>query len=87
MLDTRALADRLTLAGHEVDAIERHGDGLDDIVVAEVLAASKHPDADSLSVCRVATEGDEAQVVCGAPNVHAGMKGAFAPAGATLPDG
>lgn len=86
-LDTRALAERLTLAGHEVDAIERHGDGLDDIVVAEVLAASKHPDADNLTVCRVATDGGEAQVVCGAPNVRAGMKGAFAPAGATLPDG
>ncbi len=86
-LDTRALADRLTLAGHEVDNIERHGVGLDDVVVAEVLAAGKHPDADSLTVCRVSTDGDTAQVVCGAPNVRAGMKGAFAPAGATMPDG
>ncbi|MEX0977135.1 MAG: phenylalanine--tRNA ligase subunit beta [Woeseia sp.] len=86
-LDTRALADRLTLAGHEVDDIERHGDGLDDIVVAEVLAAHKHPDADTLSVCQVATDGYTVQVVCGAPNVRIGMKGAYAPAGATLPDG
>ncbi len=86
-LDTRALADRLTLAGHEVDAIESHGDGLDDVVVAEVLAASKHPDADNLTVCRVATVGDAVQVVCGAPNVRVGMKGAFVPVGATLPDG
>jgi phenylalanyl-tRNA synthetase beta chain len=86
-LDLAGLAERLTLAGHEVDAIESYGAGLDDVVVAEVLATRPHPDADTLTLCQVATGKDQAEVVCGAPNVRAGMKSAFAPSGGRLPDG
>ncbi|HUD96103.1 MAG TPA: phenylalanine--tRNA ligase subunit beta, partial [Woeseiaceae bacterium] len=86
-VDLAGLAERLTLAGHEVDAIESYGAGLGDVVVAEVLATRPHPDADTLTLCQVATGKDQAEVVCGAPNVRAGMKSAFAPAGGRLPDG
>jgi len=87
-LDTLALAHRLTMAGHEVDSVESQGTGLDGVVVAEVIEAGKHPNADRLSVCRVATgNGDPVEVVCGAPNVVVGMKSPFAPAGTELPNG
>jgi phenylalanyl-tRNA synthetase beta chain len=87
-LDTDALAYRLTMAGHEVDGIELEGSGLDGVVVAEVVEVGKHPDADRLSLCKVSTGGDETvDVVCGAPNVRAGMKSPFAQPGVTLPNG
>ena len=87
-LDMDELAHRLTMIGHEVDAVEPQGLGLDGVVVGEVLAVKKHPDADRLSVCQVSTgSGDALEVVCGAPNVVAGMKSPFAPAGTRLPNG
>ena len=87
-LDTIALAHRLTMAGHEVDSIEPQGNGLDGVVVGEVLEAKKHPDADRLSVCQVSTgKGKPVEVVCGAPNVVTGMKSPFAPPGIKLPNG
>ena len=87
-LDTIALAHRLTMAGHEVESIEPQGNGLDGVVVGEVLEAKKHPDADRLSVCQVSTgKGKPVEVVCGAPNVVTGMKSPFAPPGIKLPNG
>jgi len=87
-LDTDALAHRLTMIGHEVDAVEVQGNGLDGVVVGDVLDVKKHPNADKLSVCKVSTgEGDPVEVVCGAPNVFAGMKSPFAPPGTKLPNG
>ncbi len=87
-LDTEALAYRLTMAGHEVDGIETEGVDLDGVVVAEVLEVGKHPDADRLSVCKVSTgAGDPVDVVCGAPNVTAGLKSPLAVPGITLPNG
>lgn len=87
-LDTDALAHRLTMAGHEVDAVEVQGNGLDGVVVGAVLDVRKHPDADRLSVCQVSTgNGDIVEVVCGAANVFTGMKSPFAPPGTTLPNG
>lgn len=87
-LDMDELAHRLTMIGHEVDAVEPQGMGLDGVVVGEVVAVEKHPDADRLSVCQVSTgSGDPLEVVCGAPNVVAGMKSPFAPAGTRLPNG
>jgi phenylalanyl-tRNA synthetase beta chain len=86
-LDAESLSHRLTMAGHEVDGIDVQGVGLDGIVVAEVLAVARHPDADRLSVCQVSTGTAQAEVVCGAPNVVAGMKSALAMPGAQLPNG
>jgi phenylalanyl-tRNA synthetase beta chain len=87
-LDTSELSHRLTMIGHEVDAVESYGDGLDCVVVAEVVDVKKHPDADRLSVCQVSVGTDESvEVVCGAPNVTKGMKSPFAPVGVSLPNG
>ena len=87
-LGTEALGERLTMAGHEVDDISIEGDGLDGVVVAEVLEVARHPDADRLSVCKVTADGSKTiEVVCGAPNVIAGMKSPLATPGVTLPNG
>ncbi|MEX2124270.1 MAG: phenylalanine--tRNA ligase subunit beta [Woeseia sp.] len=83
---TDELAERLTMAGHEVDGIELHGGGLEGVVVAEVLEVAPHPGADRLSICRVADgSGNTHSIVCGAPNVSAGMKSALALPGLKLP--
>ena len=71
---------RLTFAGIEVEEIEAAAPAFDGVVVGEVLSVEKHPSADRLSVCRVNVGRETLQVVCGAPNVRAGMK---VPAGAS----
>src|SRR5512147_1105834 len=85
--DTGQIAADLTTAGLEVEAVEPVGTALDGVVVAEVLSVERHPNADRLSVCVVADGADRHQVVCGAPNVAAGIKAPFARVGATLPGG
>jgi phenylalanyl-tRNA synthetase beta chain len=87
-LDTEALGHQLTMLGHEVDGIDYEGVGIEDIVVAEVVECGKHPDADKLSVCKVSDGGDRLiDIVCGAPNVRAGMKTPLAKPGVKLPNG
>jgi phenylalanyl-tRNA synthetase beta chain len=85
--DVPALAHTLTMAGLEIEGIERAGPALKGIVVAEVRSVTKHPDAEKLNVCRVFDGKEEVQIVCGAPNVRAGMKAPLATLGATLPNG
>ncbi len=85
-LSTQALADQITMAGLEVDAVEPVAAAFSDVVVAEVVGMGPHPDADKLNVCRVDDgSGETVQVVCGAPNVAAGQKVPFARVGAVLP--
>ena len=86
-LKAAELVDLLTFSGVEVEGVETVGGGLDALVVGEVLAVERHPDAERLVVCRVNDGKADCQVVCGAPNVKAGQKAAFAPVGAVLPDG
>jgi phenylalanyl-tRNA synthetase beta chain len=87
-IGTEELAHRLTMIGHEVEAVLPLGQGLDGVIIGEVLDVKRHPDADRLSVCQVSTGQEGAvEVICGAPNVVAGMKSPFAPAGTTLPNG
>ncbi len=81
------IAARLAMYGAPVDAVVPIGAGLDDIVVARVEAVRKHPNADRLSLCEVEAGGGRLQVVCGAPNVRAGVYYPFAPVGAELPGG
>jgi phenylalanyl-tRNA synthetase beta chain len=81
------LAARLTFSGTEVAGVSTVGSDYEGMVVGEVLSVARHPAADRLFVCRVSDGAREYPVVCGAPNVQAGQKGAFAPAGATLPGG
>ena len=86
-LQTDALGHQLTMLGHEVDGVHVEGEGLDGVLIAEVLEVRKHPDADRLSVCKVSAGGAAVDVVCGAPNVVKGMKSPFATSGLTLPNG
>ncbi len=81
------LAERLTLAGHEVKAIETEGAALEGVVVGAVLEFGRHPNADRLSLCRVTDGREEFQVVCGAPNLVTGMKSPLALPGVKLPNG
>jgi phenylalanyl-tRNA synthetase beta chain len=81
-LPGRQLADKLTMAGLEVETYASVGAQLSgDVVVAEVLCVEKHPNADKLTVCRVRAGRETVQVVCGAPNVRAGMKAPLARVG------
>lgn len=79
------LADRLTHIGLEVESVEDKAKALAPFTVAYVVSAEKHPNADKLRVCIVDTGKEKLQVVCGAPNARAGMKGVFAHAGVTVP--
>jgi phenylalanyl-tRNA synthetase beta chain len=83
----RELASRLTMAGLEIEGIESAAPPLPGVVVGEIVAREKHPNADSLSVCTVDTGSQRVQVVCGAPNARQGMKAPFATIGARLPGG
>ena len=80
-----AVAERLVMLGHDVEGIEDRAAALAGFVVARVLKADPHPNADRLRVCDVDGGGGEIQVVCGAPNARAGMKGVFGPAGVRIP--
>ena len=81
------LSARLTAIGLEVEDAQVLGEGLDGVVVAEILSCEKHPEADRLQVCQVATGAGTVQIVCGAPNARPGLKAPLATVGATLPGG
>lgn len=82
------LADRLTMAGLEVEGIEHFESlpgGLEGVVVGEVKTCTPHPNADKLKVCTVDIDEDDLlTIVCGAPNVAAGQRVPVATVGATL---
>jgi phenylalanyl-tRNA synthetase beta chain len=89
-LDTPAsleeIVDKLTMIGLEVERVEDKAAQLKPLVVASVLSAEKHPNADRLRVCMVDIgAGAPVQVVCGAPNARGGMKAVFAPPGTYIP--
>jgi phenylalanyl-tRNA synthetase beta chain len=87
-LSSEALAHALTMAGLEVEERSPAAPAFTQVVVAKVLEVSRHPNADKLSVCSVDTgQGAPRQIVCGAPNVVAGMKAPCALPGARLPGG
>ena len=83
--DLDTIVDKLTAIGLEVEGVEDRAAALAPFVVGYVKSAEKHPDADKLQVCVIDTGDGEAQVVCGAPNARAGLKGVFAPEGSTVP--
>lgn len=84
--DTDDLAAQLTMAGLEVDAIEPVAGQFRGVVVAEILSAEPHPDAQKLQVCSVNAGDETVQIVCGAANARAGIKVPLAKVGAVLPD-
>ncbi len=88
-LDTSAslneIVDTLTRVGLEVESVEDPARKYDGFVVASVIEAKQHPNADRLKVCIVDAGGDTVQVVCGAPNARTGMKSVFSPVGTYIP--
>ncbi len=84
--DAAAIAEKLTSIGLEVETVEDAGARLKAFVVAQVVTAEKHPNADKLKLCMVDDgTGAPIQVVCGAPNAHTGMKAVFARPGTIIP--
>ena len=75
----------LSAIGLEVESVENRAEGLAPFVIAEVIEAVQHPNADRLRACRVNAGGGELSVVCGAPNARTGLKAVFAPPGAYVP--
>lgn len=85
--DTEQLAELLTLAGVEIEAIEHRGADFENVVVAQITASTPHPNADRLSVCQVEDgSGQTRQIVCGAKNYRVGDKVPLALPGAALPN-
>ena len=82
----KELGSRLTMAGFELEGLESAAPPFSGVVVAEILSAERHPQADKLQVCKVTIGGGPAlQIVCGAANARAGLKSALAMVGAQLP--
>ena len=78
--DAEAVAAVLNRIGLEVEGIDDKAKALAPYVIARVISAVQHPNADRLRVCMVDTgDGNPIQVVCGAPNARAGMTSVFAP--------
>ncbi|HEY2665167.1 MAG TPA: phenylalanine--tRNA ligase subunit beta [Candidatus Binataceae bacterium] len=83
--DAGEIARRLTLAGLEVENVERTAATFDGVFVAKVIDVKRHPNADRLNLCEVDPgDGARLEIVCGAPNVKAGMMIALARVGARL---
>lgn len=88
-LETDASLEQITTTlsaiGLEVEGVENKADALRPFVIAEILEATRHPNADKLQSCRVSAGGAELSVVCGAPNARTGLKVVLAPVGALIP--
>jgi phenylalanyl-tRNA synthetase beta chain len=84
--DARELGARLTMAGFELEGLETAAPPFTGVVVAQIISAERHPQADKLQVCQVMGTGPvPVQIVCGAANARAGLKTALATVGAKLP--
>lgn len=79
------ICKRLTDIGLELEEVQNRGEKFEAFKVAQVVDAAQHPDADRLQLLTVDTGEEKLQVVCGAPNARAGMKGIFAPVGSFIP--
>jgi phenylalanyl-tRNA synthetase beta chain len=87
-VDTHGIVRQLTMAGLEVDSVEPAAPEFSSVVVGHVISLEPHPDADKLRVCQVEVgAGEPLGIVCGAPNVYAGMKAPVALVGGVLPGG
>ena len=87
-LSSKELASRFTLATAEVEDVHSIGEHLEKIVIAEILAIEKHPEADKLNLVTFKiSDTDIRKVVCGASNVAVGIKVPYAPLGVKLPSG
>lgn len=83
--DVAAVADAMTMAGLEVEEVHDPIAALAPFTVAKIVSAAQHPNADRLQVCQVETVDGMKEIVCGAPNVRAGLTTIYAPIGAYVP--
>src|SRR5436853_3924609 len=82
------IVDLLTRAGVETENIETRGAKIDNVIVSQITASSRHPNADRLTICEVDDgSGTKRQIVCGATNYKVGDKVPLALPGAKLPNG
>lgn len=86
-LSAEELAEKLTMAGIEVEGVVPPVEGLDRIIVGKILELTPHPNAEHLMLCRVDIGDSEIQLVSGAPNIKSGVCAAVALPGVTLPVG
>jgi len=85
-LNENQIIDKLTNIGLEVESVDNQPSDLGSFLVAKILKAERHPDADRLKVCDVDIGGkDSVKVVCGAPNANKDLLTIYAPPGATIP--
>jgi phenylalanyl-tRNA synthetase beta chain len=86
-LAVEEIAEALTMAGLEVEVVQPLGRELEPILVGRVLEVEKHPEADKLTLCQVDAGQGPVTIVCGAPNVRAGLLVPVAVPGVTTPSG
>src|SRR5262245_60227539 len=87
-IETTELCDRLTLGGLPVDGVEELGAEIRSVLIGEIISTAPHPHAERLTLCEIRTgSGPTVSVVCGATNMKAGDRVAYAPPGTTLPGG
>ncbi|MBU1168268.1 MAG: phenylalanine--tRNA ligase subunit beta [Proteobacteria bacterium] len=86
-METKDLADALTMAGLEIESVDNRYESLDNVVVSRIVEIKEHPNADKLRVCQVDVGDGILSVVCGAPNAAKGLLIPCALEGATLPNG
>ncbi len=84
-IDTETLCEQLTMAGLEVDGVEGAAEAFSGVVVAEIVEAIQHPNADKLRLCTVSNGTSSVEIICGAPNARKGIKVACAEVGSVLP--
>ena len=83
----KEMSQKLTMAGLEVEGMEYLGEGLEDIVIGEIIELKDHPNADKLKICEVDLGNKKIQMITGAPNVSENIKVPVAEVGVTLPTG
>ncbi|WP_298742746.1 phenylalanine--tRNA ligase subunit beta [uncultured Brevundimonas sp.] len=83
--EVAAVAEAMTMAGLEVEAVHDPIAALAPFTVARIVSAEQHPNADRLRVCQVDTVDGPKEIVCGAPNARAGLTTIYAPIGAFVP--
>ena len=87
-LSPQEIRDALTMSTAEIEDVTTFAGGLEDFLVGEVLQTDKHPDADKLTLCKVAVgDAEPLSIVCGAPNDKKGQKVVVIQPGQVLPDG
>src|SRR4030065_2815367 len=86
-MEMKELAHLLTMAGLEGEGVHSVGEGLEHVIVAEIVSVRKHPNADRLTLVETKTGRGTVPIVCGATNIQAGQKVPLAVVGARLPNG